>query len=1131
MKRIALLLTTVTLAGLLTPSQAPAEDGHPYLLWTPAEAKALRKTIETQDWAKKAYADLPAITGRGDTLFPNLLRYVVMGDAKAGEHEKKLLLAGKGNAVAEALRYDCLYDLLTPAERKRVEDRLRKRVAGAQRTLRRQTWMNRHNVLPNLTYFWIWDTSLIPLALRDKDLAREFFRTPMSVKWYLDEYLSDSGFYNEEFSKMFVRAGSQLLWAQGCDRLGLPEIGWEYEGRKGATWRGHVGSVLRIGFPRVDLGTDRYHYPRMTMGDAKGSRGMPGYPFQHSLVKGRLTDGTPTRRDFYGDTHLPQWMWFEIAHRKFPDDGYDYFLAQMRPPGSDRYIPTLYFGLEPIDADDVTPPPAPSGVYDGRGLIMLRAEESRKYWEGPWPTVGMRLATPYAHHIQDCFSLTGFYAHNRPIFVNRQMSTNYSGVDPGYSNSPRSHSTVIVDFAPPRTIGEVATRKHFGKLAKFAAGRGKGIYRGVDQTRALVLTREYLLDAFRLASDRPRHYQWIIQTLGHPTPDEPERFAASRDLVGSLFDVSGERSLSTDETWAVTSVQTSGGAHPKFSGLGERWFTRRVGVRTTVLGEKGTGAYVARAPVVQDASGKWHGKDRFAHGADEPAGVTIAAIRKKPETVFVAVHEPFEKHAKIASVLEIHAEGDVRVVRIEGTDGDGRRFVDVVGVALGDSEDKEIEVPALSGTLRFTGYGFVRRTASERPVTEGGAVWSPDRKAWVRETTTPKPVVAAHWMGRDALCMPTGGKGSARLRLRNNGPADIDQAIVRVTAGGGVKVSPKRIDLGDFAAGAEKVVTIRFDTANATPNKLHTARLGPDSDKADYGVQSAALVLSAGVAHRRDQVWPADFEETLYAPRYIAKYYYMNSAGMALLLDPEGNRRSNSGGVPLPLIERPRTDEKGKTRWQDERITRFPYFVPVVVDEDPDDGEPALIYEAGRHAHGSRSQVAWWFTEDWVVLKLREGKRGERVAFNWWPGTRKNDLSDSIPGRRKDLERKLAPGTVRVMLADGTVVEGGDPDDRRRRFDVPKEARGKEIRAIFLRDHGYEYGKVMLYPEGTRIEKDRVTQPADRPMAFTFATLKEFPDVAGRWKKAPHSGEPTDRQRGTYSGAFMPHLIDPEDEE
>lgn len=1126
MLRNAAVACVTVLVMLVLTGVARGENGHPFLLWTPTEAAKLRKTIENESWAKKAVAELPPVTGRRDTLFPNLFRYVVLGDKEAGEFEKKKLLAGKGNAVAAALRYDCLYDLLTPPERKQVEASLRKQVARARQQLRQQTWMNRHNILPNLSYFWIWDVSLIPLSLRDRELARAYFECPMSLKWYLDEYLSDSGFYNEEFGKMFVRAGSQLLWARGCDRLGIPEIGWAYRGRQGASWRGHLESVIRLGFPRVDLGTSRHHYPRMTVGDAKGARGMPGYGFQHYLVGGCLADGTAIgRRDFYGSTHLPQWMWFEIAHEKFPDDGYDYFLAQMREPGSERYIPTLYFGLEPIDARKVSPPPAPSGLYEGRGLVMLRAEQSPDYWEGPWPAVGMRLATPYAHHIQDCFALTGFYAYNRPIFINRQMSTNYSGVDPGYSNSPRSHSTVIVDFAPPRTIGRVPSFGHFGKLAKAAVARGKGTYRGVDQTRALVLTREYLLDVFRLASDRPRHYQWIIQTLGHPTPDEAHRFTPSRDLVGHQFDLQLERSRTTDETWAVTSVQTSGGAHRTFSGLGERWFEQRIGVRTTVLGEEGTNAYVARAPVVQDASGRWHGKDRFAHGADEPGAVAVVAIRKKRETAFVALHEPFRDRARIRSVTLVHQQRDVRVVRVDGTTDGGERYVDYIGLALGDSMERAVSAATPDGTLTFTGYGFVR--LSKRGVTtEGSAELNRTGDEPEMGANHPRPIIAAHWIGRDTLCLPTRGTGFASLRLRNNGPRDLEHATVRLVAEGEVKVSPARIGLGDFPAGSEKVVKVTFGGAKARPNTLHQVRLVAGGDEVNHDVQPAPLWLAVGVAHRRDQVWPADFSETLYAPRYVAKFYYMDSGGAALLLDPKGLRRSNSGGIPLPLIETPRADESGRAGWEAQRISRFPYFVPVVVDEH--DSHPALVYEAGRHAHGSRSQMTYWFTEDWLVIRYREGKPGERIAFNWWPDSRKNSLSDSIRGRREALERKHAPGTVRVMLTDGTVVTGGDPGDRRRRFELPREARGKDVRAILLRDHGYDYGKCLLYPDGTRIEGHRVSQPANLPMAFTFCTLEEFVTLAQRWAKAPHRGEPTDREKTTYSGAFMPHIVEPD---
>ena len=68
-------------------------------------------------------------------------------------------------------------------------------------------------------------------------------------------------------------------------------------------------------------------------------------------------------------------MWFEWAHRLWPDAGFDWFLAKLRAPDEKVYIPTLYFGLDPIDPQDVTPPAIRSRVYSDRGFVMLRAKE------------------------------------------------------------------------------------------------------------------------------------------------------------------------------------------------------------------------------------------------------------------------------------------------------------------------------------------------------------------------------------------------------------------------------------------------------------------------------------------------------------------------------------------------------------------------------------------------------------------------------------------------------------------------------------------------------------------------------------------------------------------------------------
>ena len=93
----------------------------------------------------------------------------------------------------------------------------------------------------------------------------------------------------------------------------------------------------------------------------------------------------------------------------------------------------------------VTPPPAPSYVARERGFAMLRAEERPEhYWEGESPAVSFQLATYYVHYAHDVFSLLGFYAFNRPIYLNRQISNGYGGSCP-WTDSTRGHCGVLVD--------------------------------------------------------------------------------------------------------------------------------------------------------------------------------------------------------------------------------------------------------------------------------------------------------------------------------------------------------------------------------------------------------------------------------------------------------------------------------------------------------------------------------------------------------------------------------------------------------------------------------------------------------------------------------------------------------------
>ncbi len=1179
--------TPILIAALLcltAPLAAQDQPNRPYLLWTQEDIAMLRKAVKNDAWARQAVAELPQPGQRGASPMANLFRYVILQDDKAGQLEKKLLLSGKGNNLEHALRYDCLYDSLSGDEREKLEARFRSSIDRARKAMAGHYPLSRWNNLPNLSYFWIWDIHALAAAIGDKQLCRELFESKYMLKWYLDEYLSDSGFYNEEFSKMFVRTGGMLYWARAMDRLGMGEIGWDYVGKGGATWKGHVQSVIDLTFPRVDLGTDRYHYPRMTMGDAKGSRGLPGYGFQHHLVSGKLTDGSPRRRSFYGGVHLPQWIWLEIAHRKYPDAGFDYFLAQMREAGQDSYIPSLFYGLAPINPDDVEPPAAESHVFAERGLVMLRAEHGRDYWESQAPAVGMRLATPYAHHVQDCFALTGFYGYNRPLFVNRQHSTNYSGVDPGYSNSSRSHSIVRVDFAEPRTIGEVPTANSFGKIAKYAAGFAEGVFPDVKQSRSLVLTREYLLDVSALSSPRPRHYQWIIQAIGRACPDDPTAWTPSRDLRGSLFDLANERSLVTGGDWAVTVTQSSGGAHRKYSGLGDRWFDRRIGVKTTVLGESGTTAYVADAPVVQDSSGKWQGRDRFAYGEDEPAATTIVANRRAKSTVFVALHEPFQDFPKLHEAgldLKMGGAADELMrklaekvppgsARAEVADGVAaiviehdpeQKRVDYIFLDL-KKRDKTVASPLAAATARFRQFAFVRKDGSDVTIEgeldaltlvnlpgkirlhrkgktetlelESGrleigkldsrrVIVMADVSRSMEMPEEPGALISTQWRPGYSLNLPTGGTGKAKLRLRNISPITAD-GVIELAGSDGLRLQPERVRLEDFQPGTERDIEVTIQAGSSMVNRLH--RVVCRSGQGNLDVQPTVLPVANGMAHVRDMAWPADYTETIFSPRYTAKIYYMQSTATSLLIDPNGYRRSNSAGDTLPQLVRQETDHRGRNRWRGRNFPKFPYFVPVVVSEG--DG-PAVIYDGGRHAHGTTGGLEQWFTEDWIVVRYREGKEGERIALDWNPSSRKNELADSIKGRRQQLAETLDPGVGIVIDKDGQAHQLDADQLRRNRFRVGRDVPRDGIVALFLRPAGYEYGKAMFYPPGSRLDDQRVLQPADKPMAFTFCAEEELPALAEKWRKAPHTGQATDAQRGRYSGAFMPHRIDSED--
>ncbi len=517
----------------------------------------------------------------------------------------------------------------------------------------------------------------------------------------------------------------------------------------------YLEAYFTVGYPRIDIPGGMPQYPHVTMGDARGgpqhvydrSR-FPRYAIdQHANVAGFLPDGRGGDAHFMGanmNGRDHRWqivekfvrpLWFEIAHQQWPDAGFDYFLAQKRHPGDEKYIPTLFHDLDPIDPAEVTPPkPAASAAYRERGFAMLRADQSPDFWESGSPAVSLQFSMYYVHYTHDSFSLLGYYALNRPIYYNRQISAGYAGDDP-WTDSVRGHAGVVVDSLQARRVdnGNEGTpnhrvRENMDDPARFVAVQAEGVYPDVNQERALVLTDEYLFDAFWLESDREREYDWQVHALGSHHRAGDQQWTPTDELDGGvLYDRSIEgmanrleqrgdrydlkdvhRFDAGDEAWSISMVQDFAGDDIEESELTHDWFERAVGVRVSMLPEPGTKVFTGKTPT--------HVGNEF----DEPetGGVTLLVRREAPATTFAALHEPFEGGKgghRIDTFERVAAEGGALAARIAGDGIDDRILVHLGEAGIGEPVTLEGDN---GERYTFTDHAFIR--ISDDEVTAAG---------------------------------------------------------------------------------------------------------------------------------------------------------------------------------------------------------------------------------------------------------------------------------------------------------------------------------------------------------------------------------------------------------------------------
>lgn len=726
----------------------------PFVMWSEADVAAIKKRIQTQDWAKAEYGRLVSNPQKDEKAFAILLRCAIEGDETLIRKEIDDLLRTARSPVPRGaaqyinvIRYDMFHDRLTPGERQEVEEFFRtyidnivfKRaifdpeVFNDSRNYSRYDARvySRSNWLPNIAWPWKVSANLMAAALQDEDLIRKVWSAYGSWQWYFDEYLCDIGFYAEEFSKMGSTPGAMLIYCRALERLGLNELGYGYTGKGQATMKGHIESLIHIGYPRIDLCSSRPQYPVVTMGDLRQSGSsqswnVPAPAFQHSLVMGYLPDGRGGNdywkaHGAWGGTRrgkMAQWdgysgftpkmqtpLWFEAGHARWPQVHFDYFLYQMRSPDEEKYYPSLYFGIDPVDASEAKAPAAPSAVWPDRGIVMLRSNQSSDYWESAAPAASMRLAADYAHNVNDSFALMGFYAFNRPIYINRQVTPGYAK---DWSRSIQSHCGVTVDGREPAFTSDVDVTRAFTEPVKFISAASKEVYPGIELKRTLMLTRDYLFDVTELAGSETHDYYWFMHALGEVAG---QKWKQAR-WPAQLEQLSNVRTAEADgKNWSVKAVQSCALDDLSEAKLPRQWYEREIGVHMTMLARKGMKAYIARTPLPIIKYRNAGRKMVYEKVRSEVGGVTILAAQKGTEATFASLYEPFESgQHRIVDVEKMADNQQALVVSVAG--GPGSRINDRLMLSR---VDVATPVKVVSGRqeYEFRGWGYLRIGNSE----------------------------------------------------------------------------------------------------------------------------------------------------------------------------------------------------------------------------------------------------------------------------------------------------------------------------------------------------------------------------------------------------------------------------------
>ena len=121
---------------------------------------------------------------------------------------------------------------------------------------------------------------------------------------------------------------------------------------------------------------------------------------------------------------------------------------------------------------------------------------------------------------------------------------------------------------------------------KYLATSASGVFEGVEQTRALLLTRDYLLDVFHASSDLPHSYDYLLHSLCEARPTSGA-YQPAPEAMPRYWVIDQKQQMATDEAWSIgfTSRDEPGSRGGNF---GPEWYGHTAHVRVSMAAAPGT---------------------------------------------------------------------------------------------------------------------------------------------------------------------------------------------------------------------------------------------------------------------------------------------------------------------------------------------------------------------------------------------------------------------------------------------------------------------------------------------------------------------------------------------------------------